>query len=361
LIHVAYGTTCQVTFYENAGFQGASFTMSPGTVRDNLNDYGWNDRISSIRFTGGDNGQICYVHACFNTYCSNQGNGGSTDYIQDQAILSNNDQISNVRVFGLANTTSWVFLKKDCEYSGLGWVVQPADINLNENIFGDTLTYNLGNDALSRVVTHLAAVVLYQDDYHKGAYLNLYNGGDSGCLNTLGFNDKTSSILYYDLSGGKGFPKPVGSWVRVASSLFNEPASIEMHKGYSTTATTSTETTLAYEMSTSITAGTEFSGVTVSASFSSSISTLVSHDLTQQKDTTCLGICSANNGICTSGSHFLWYWNIEFTRPWESTWSTSLDSCNWVCTCTATSPACPLGACADDSVQCNVCKPNWQA
>jgi len=302
------------------------------------------------------------VHACWDTYCNNEGYGGSSDYMQgsnlDLPYLGNdhNDKFSALRVYSIdPKTQSYTFFKKDCTYQGYGWVAQPALLNNFVNIFMNDLSVNhIGNDALSRVITGpLAAVTLYSDDNYLGSTL-LLMGGDSSCLDSRGFNDITSSVRYYDLGSGQGFPKPVGSWVQRASGSSNQLVGpYALHWGYSTTDTTSTTSTIGLEMTTSIEAGTEFAKVDVSLSVSSSISNTVESAISKTSDVTCSAQCEINT--CSSGITYLWNWNMAFRRPWESTASTIMDSCNWICTCTSAPPACPLNACAN--TVCSQCLP----
>jgi len=296
---------------------------------------------------------------CFDTYCNNDGWGGSTDYMQgfDHPTVANNDAISAIKVYAInPQTDSYTFFKKECDYYGYGWVAQPKDLNNGENIFmGDLERNHIGNDALSRVITGpLAAVTLYQDEYYQGAQL-FFTGGDSGCLTSRGWNDRASSVHFYNLGNGKGFPKPVGSWVQRSSGGYNQQnVNWDLHYGYTTTDSTSTTATLGMEMTTSMEAGCEFAKASVSLTVSASISNTVSRDITQTTDVTCSGKCEP--GTCTSGIMYLWNWHMAFYRPWDpNTVSTAVDTCNWICTCGANPPACPLTACLDD--KCSTCLP----
>jgi len=361
LIQLTYGSTpCKVSFFENKGYSGNMLVISAGTNQDNLPQIGWNDKISSFYFTKGDQPEMmCVVHACWNTYCSDDNGGKSTDYIYgfDQPYVGDgpNDEFSAIRVYSInTSSQSYAFFKKECDYTGYGWLVTPQQLNNNQNIFaGDLSTHHIGNDQLSRVVTGpLSAVNLYQDDNYQGKNLLLSVSGDTQCLTGSSFNDLTSSVRYYDLSNGGAFPKPDGSWVIQTSNGYNQPLLWVLHYGYTTSDSRSTTSTFGTEISTSIKAGTEFDGVSVSATVSSSISKFVSTDITRSTDITCTGSCAANT--CSSGIQYLWSWQMKFTRPWDTNPSTSLDSCNWLCTCSSIPPpACPLTACMD--VQCTQC------
>ena len=80
----------QITFYENEGFGGRSFTTNQ--LIDNFQNYGFNDRASSVVVAGGDRWEVC-DDARFNGRCVVLRPG----QYPSLAAMGLNDRISSVR------------------------------------------------------------------------------------------------------------------------------------------------------------------------------------------------------------------------------------------------------------------------
>jgi len=377
LVGISSGSSCSVTFFWDAGYGGASFTLSPGQGRADLVNYGWNDQISGLMFNTGTDGTSCVATVCWDIYCGQSSTdftwgeqyGNGQDYIDNTPYVGDyaNDQFSAVYVFSYsANTDSWAMLYKSCQGTeDYSWFVTPSEINNAQlSIFMYQLEYDhIGNDALSMVVlSPFAAGIFYVNDQLEGPSTLISGEIEVPCLTSYqgsNWNDMISSIQFYDLTSGGGFPNPTGYWVEKMSGSYQEPLSYSVTYGYTTTDTTSTSSSFTTQLTTSIEAGVNFEGigsskVTVSASVSSTIASSVSNAITASTTITCLAQCLANT--CESGITFLYTWEMVFNRPWDPSQieQTTLSSCNFVCTC-GNPPACPLGACSNSV--CSVCLP----
>jgi len=355
--------TCYVTFYSDSGFGGKSLTLYAGQSAMDLTQNGWNDQISSLRFTPGSDGTHCWVHACWNTQCSGSSYGGATDYIDDTPSVGfANDQFSALQVSSYRpNVDAYVMYYKSClngspDYSWFSTGTQ--------NIFRNNFEVNhIGNDALSAlVVSQAAAVILYSDDNWQGNNL-LFTGQTVTCLTAYNnWNDVTSSARQYDLSSNNAFVNIAGGWQLVGSG---NKISQTITIGYTTTESTTTTNTITNQFSVSMKSGFSFMGasgeVTVSASTSSSIATAIASSVTKQYTSSWTTSCDGTG--CPSGQIGLYSFEMSFSRPWNDVQgyqgvAMQLATSETACICSSYStPNCPPMYCNDPTPNsCSICK-----
>jgi len=308
------------------------------------------------------------VNACWDTYCSGWQYGGSQDYMEDQAYVGNyaNDKFSALSVYSYnPSTDPYVMFYKSCAGStDYSWFAVPQpQTNGYRDLFLSTLsTYHIGNDALSRIVISAnAAIQLYQDDDYGGGNIIFAGPQDISCLTSTpnggNWNDQVSSAKLWDLSSGKGFPTPVGSWVLQTSAGSAQTLNYQITYGYTTSDSTSSTSTFETSLTSSIEVGADFELGSVKQSLSLTVSYSLAQEVassvTKATTVTCGLTCAANT--CPPNTvTYLYTWQMQFQRPWESLPSTTLNSCNSICRCDSSPPQCALTDCSDS--QCNTCK-----
>jgi hypothetical protein len=288
-----------------------------------------------------------------------------TDYIVSAPYVGNfaNDQFTSIAVYSYYATDPYVMYYKSCAGTqDYAWFTSGA-----QDIFATNLEQNsIGNDRLSALTVPMnSAVILYINDQYGGGSI-LFTGTTVSCLTSWsGWNDETSSVRQYDLTGG-AFETPSAEWTQIGSGNY---ISQTITYGYTTQETTTTTSTITTQISDTVKSGFDLEGISggeeitasVATSFSYSLSSSLTESTTSSWSVTCNGVTSDGVLICPSGSLTLYNFQMSFSRPWNNvpgySGSTLLATSDTLCICSSYSPPkCLPGHCADTTVySCSVC------
>eukprot|EP00927_Polykrikos_kofoidii_P044783 TRINITY_DN38662_c0_g1_i1.p1 TRINITY_DN38662_c0_g1~~TRINITY_DN38662_c0_g1_i1.p1 ORF type:complete len:482 (-),score=44.44 TRINITY_DN38662_c0_g1_i1:99-1544(-) len=361
------GDCIGITLYEDEDYRGASLTLGLGW-HGWLGFYGWNKVASSMQVPKG-----CWVWLCKYRDCELSGRGGSSEFIQDVPRLGQfKNWASALHVFSYnADDAPRAMLFKDCSTTATyGWFAGPGEYRKED------LEHNhIGDNALSATMVMSRAVLsTWKEDRFSGIRGDIFGPQPWSDANTPAscyrgwdnfHNDEASSLKVFDLSraNGGGFSAPVMRWQERASGSAGQHITAKWSLGFNSKDPVSriSSSTFSAEISDALRVAGEYDSLTgpkkrlgMSARASLRGNMAFSLSVSQEQGLLCDAACMPHT--CAYGEVFLWSWTATVRRrsaDYPGAASTSISTCDFVCTCSSSPPACPLGLCRD--THCNAC------
>ena len=185
--HAAPG---QAIFWEDTGYQGASFSMQLGQEWDGDNNE-WNDRISSFMI-----GEGVRLTLCQDAHCENPDHGGSSEafgYHESPVMNEWNDCTSHIKVMPYKGPNVLLFKDDQC-IVGYAGIFGPGHHNTGALEFN-----HIGNDSMTGIrVEEGIRVTLFEDEDFQGHRTTLI-GPVTYCDNIPDFGNDTLSSMIVDI------------------------------------------------------------------------------------------------------------------------------------------------------------------
>ena len=211
---IASHATAQVTFYENSGFEGQSFTTQRNV--NNLERFGFNNRASSavVRGNATDRWEVC-DDVRFGGRCvvlrrgqySSLSSMGLNDRVTSVRNVARNAQIDEDRYAPapVAPSPPEVTFFENDSYQGRSFSVNSPVVDLRRSTF---------NDRASSAVVRSGRWEVCDDASYRGQCVVL-RPGQYAALSDMGLNNRVSSVRAVDsnarVDDGRYAPMPVVS------------------------------------------------------------------------------------------------------------------------------------------------------